>query len=134
MLKSIVMNRAEGPVAECVEHVCASFAEAHAKIKLWARTAPDSGGYDKTDVKIVFDGIEPGEDTSINFRFDMTRDHATSYLPLSTEALTYARFYSGNHRPSHMSEKAYETILGHMGGPEARALFGKVAEAIAEAA
>lgn len=134
MLKSITMDRAEGPVAECGKYTCASFAEAHAKIKMWARSAPDRGGYDKTDVTIVFDGIEPGEDTSLGFRFDMKRDHATSYLPLSTEAIDYAMFSSGNHRPGHMSDEAYERILnGCVGGASERALFGKIAEAIKSA-
>jgi len=131
MLKAIHMNRAEGPVAECGKHSCASFHEAHAKIRRWARSAPDWGGYDKTDVTLVFDGIESGEDTSVSLRFDMTRDHATDPEPLLKEFIRHCRFYSGDDRPWSMEEDSYRRIMSGVSTAH-RATFRKLAAAFAE--
>jgi hypothetical protein len=126
MLKSIFMERAEGPANECGVFECTSFKDAHAKIKLWARTSPDTGGYDKTDVRITLSGVEPNEDTSFGFRFDMKRDHAVAYRPLLREAQELALFYGGLWRPAHMTAERYARYLDNAIPPARRELYIKI--------
>jgi hypothetical protein len=136
MLKKIYVTRAEGRADECgKQHVFESFADAHKRVRLMARSAPKGGGYDKTDVVFVFDGLEEGEDTSIGLRFDMTYDHATAAEPLRSEGIAHCRFYSGERRPSHISEENYDRILScaeskYRKGSNHRAIFKAAAEAL----
>jgi len=57
--KLITIERVEGLIEECVTKTATSWAEANAILLKWSRTAPEHGGYDKCDFKIVFeDGYE----------------------------------------------------------------------------
>jgi hypothetical protein len=59
-VKEIKLRRGEGPPHECgVWHSFGSFFDADLKLKNWSYSAPEHGGYDKCDFRIVWeDGTE----------------------------------------------------------------------------
>jgi hypothetical protein len=67
----IVVDRAEGPSALCFKTEHATIAEANKRLRDISMTAPRSGGYDKTDVTVFFDGTDINGDDGWNFRFDV---------------------------------------------------------------
>ncbi len=69
-LREIVLERAEGPTAECVEVKVASWHDAGWQLARWARTAPEPrGGYDKVDFRVTWADGETYEG-----RYDLQRD------------------------------------------------------------
>jgi hypothetical protein len=115
------MNRAEGLASECGPFESESFEAADRKIRTWARTAPDSGGYDKVDVE-----IEVEEGIGIGFRFDMDRQHAT-HVDLLREASAHVKFYAGKWRPAHIDARAHVRILRDCTNGPLRNLYARAA-------
>lgn len=77
-VKSIVLTRAEGSGVEVNKPMTfSSFAQAAAKLKQWARTAPPGGAYDKCDFKVTWD-----DGQVYNGRYDLQQ---TSNGDLSTQ-------------------------------------------------
>lgn len=107
LLKSIVIHRAEGRTEECVERRVSSFEEGDALIRQMALTAPEGGGYDKTDIVVEF---EDGK--KFGFRFDMDRSHSVS-VDLHRAARRHVEFYAGRWCPPRMKPERYETYLGY---------------------
>lgn len=71
---SVWLRRAEGPINELTEWLeFGTFEDANRQLRVWASTAPDSGGYDKCDFKIVYNNNE--EDDAYEGRFDLERKH-----------------------------------------------------------
>lgn len=110
-VKSVFVERAEGLIEECTAHTYEgedAWTNAEARMRFWARTAPDKGGYDKCDIKVTwqdgdtytgrFDLCRNGEDNEGNFS---VREHVLRGL----------RFASGAWRPAHMDQKTYDMIL-----------------------
>jgi len=104
-LKSILIHRAEGNHNECVTVNVASFADAESVIRGMARTAPESGGYHKTDVTVEF---ESG--AAFRHRFDMTRKHATA-VDLAGEIRRELEFYAGRWRPERITVEQHLAII-----------------------
>ena len=104
-LRSILIHRAEGLKEECVERRVSSFEEAEAVIRQMARTAPDDGSCDKTDILVEF---EDGK--KFGFRFDMDRSHSFS-VDLHGDARRHVEFYAGRWHPERMTQARYEAYL-----------------------
>jgi hypothetical protein len=102
----IAITRAEGLPHECsVTHICGTWDDADAVLKRMAATAPDSGGYDKTDFRITW---EDGE-TYLG-RYDLTRQDATK-ASLAGHVRNFCLFYSGRRRAEHVDEPRYRAIV-----------------------
>jgi hypothetical protein len=102
----IAITRAEGLPHECgVTHICGTWDDADAVLKRMAATAPDSGGYDKTDFRITW---EDGE-TYLG-RYDLTRADETG-ASLGRHVRDFCLFYSGRWRPEHLREAQYRAIV-----------------------
>jgi hypothetical protein len=80
--------------------------QANAWIHRQARSAPEGGGYDKTDFKITYADGETYEG-----RFDLEREHAGRHDPLGEHVRTFLQFYAGTYRPPHMAEEKYRAYL-----------------------
>jgi len=106
-LRSILIHRAEGRPEECIERRVSSFEEADAVIRQMARTAPEDGSYDKTDIVVEF---EDGK--KFGFRFDMERGHSIS-VNLQGDARRHVEFFAGRWCPPRMRPDRYETYLGY---------------------
>jgi hypothetical protein len=88
--KTITITRAEGPTCECDRPETAdTWAGANAILFRWSRTAPETGGYDKCDFKIVFeDGHEyDGRYDLMHFR----REHPD----LARHVRSFVRYLAG---------------------------------------
>jgi hypothetical protein len=103
-IKTISIERAEGTDEDCRagRGVHTSWANAEAHIKRMARTAPEGGGYDKTDIK-----VEWVDGESYAWRFDMTREHATDPAPLANELRDDFSFWAGRRCPDYLDAADY---------------------------
>jgi hypothetical protein len=54
-VKAIVISRQGGPIEGYYDVVLGNWAESDAILKLWARTAPNTGYYDTCNFKIIFE-------------------------------------------------------------------------------
>lgn len=113
-VKSIRLERAEGPRGQCGVKEVASFAHASLVLGEWARTAPDAGGYDKCDFTVTW---EDGE--QYQGRVDLERKHSTGY-DLRRHMREFLRFYTGEARPYHLTPEQYQRALAGdpLGKPE----------------
>jgi hypothetical protein len=103
-IKAIHIERAEGTDEDCRagQGVHADWASAEAHIKRMARTAPEGGGYDKTDIR-----VEWADGESYAWRFDMTREHATDPAPLASELRSISSCWAGRRCPDHLDAAEY---------------------------
>jgi hypothetical protein len=102
----IAITRAEGLPHECsVTHICGTWDDADAVLKRMAWTAPEHGGYHKTDFRITW---EDGE--TYTGRYDLKR-HDVSLAYLARHVRRFCEFYSGRWRPEHVSEEQYRAIV-----------------------
>jgi hypothetical protein len=53
-VKAIIITRQGGPIESYYEVMVGTWAESDAILKLWARTAPNTGYYDTCNFRIVF--------------------------------------------------------------------------------
>jgi len=107
--KTIWVRRAEGRTEEIErdgEHTVSTFAEADEVLKRWAWSAPDTGGYDKCDFKVVYEDGEEYEG-----RFDLKRDHRYGENLLGKHMLDFVTFYAGVRCPGHMKPAQYEAFM-----------------------
>jgi hypothetical protein len=113
-VKSITLERAEGPTHECVEVKLRDYFAANAQLRAWSHTAPISrahgglGGYDKCDFTIEF---EDGE--TYSGRYDLQR-HMDEGL-LQEHVQRFVKFHAGLYRPVHMTPESYENLLRQYG-------------------
>lgn len=103
-VKSITIERAEGPSAECITRTVGSWLDAHVMLRSWSRTAPTSGGYDKCDVV-----IEWADGQKFATRYDMKRDCSNGTLAEDVRASI--TFHAGVRCPAHMTEVDYRRYL-----------------------
>ena len=96
---AIIFERAEGLVSECRREEFTSFAEVDAHIRKQAQTAPATGGYDKCDFTVIFQG---GEEYS--GRFDMQRDHVSGGRFLQNQISRAFNYYASGKCPNWILE------------------------------
>lgn len=114
----IVLERAEGPTALCGKpRRVASFTEADAILREWAKTAPQGGGYDKTDFVVTFANGE-----TYTGRYDLVRDDETRSRLLQNHMTESLSFYAGLRRPAHMTEARYQAFLAQADDDKAAAM------------
>lgn len=102
----IEVERWEGRISECDGvHVCETFGEANSLLRIWARTAPEDGTYDKCGFKVFFENGDTYEG-----RYDLTRKDFVS-ASIERQMVDYLRFCTGEGRPAHMEEKRYRDYL-----------------------
>ena len=103
----MTLNRAEGPSADCgkVELDTMPWALSDAVLREWALTAPDMG-YDKVDFTVHF---EDGE--TYSGRFDMQAHHISKSGMIAEHIVSFVKFCTGEHRPSHMTENDYTVYI-----------------------
>ena len=110
-VKEITITRAEGPSAECGnKHVVTSFADSERILSAMSRTAPQGGGYDKTDFTVTF---EDGESYTGRYDLKYERDetiaeHMTSFL----------MWYAGLTQNPHCGQIQYEAFLARQAPEE----------------
>lgn len=100
-VKSIWLNRAEGPSKECFARTVKSFGEAATMLRDWSRST--QGGYDKVDFKVTW---VDGE--TYSGRYDMKQDDSGDLIGHIVDTLL---FYAGLQCPLHMTEEAYEALI-----------------------
>jgi hypothetical protein len=108
-LKLITIDRAEGPTALCGTKTVTTWDDAQHIIFVNAQTAPETGGYDKHDVTIEWEN-----GSTFKFRLDVQGPNSEhGVTSLVDELNQMARCYSGRHKPSHLSDAQYKTILSY---------------------
>lgn len=113
---SILLNRAEGPTAECGEILLAArpgvsaWDRADAQLRAWSHTAPGKGGgYDKCDFTVTF-----ADGETYKGRYDL--HHMEVETPsLARHVRGELEFYTGDHCPAHMSAADYARVRAYSG-------------------
>lgn len=102
-VKSIYLERVEGPTKDLGKRTVTNFSEANEVIKKWARTAPEEGdGYDKVDFAVTW------EDGDVyKGRYDMTQKDTHS-ANLGEHIKGFVEYYAGLYRPPHLTPEQYE--------------------------
>jgi hypothetical protein len=103
-VREIRLERAEGPSPLPGPRTVASFEEADAVLREWARTAPEGGGYDKCDFRITY-----ADGDTYEGRYDLTRgmDEGT----LARHVQCHVLFYAGLWMPPHLTEARYRNVV-----------------------
>lgn len=102
-VKTITITRAEGPSHLCDRPLTVtSWALANAVLMGNSATAPEKGGYDKHDFKVVF---EDGQEYS--GRYDLVH-HRVELPRLDRHVLDFCGFMAGWKKPAHLSDEAWE--------------------------
>lgn len=104
-IKSIWLNRAEGPNWDLGERTVSSFEDANRVLRKWAETAPKGGGYDKVDFKVTWEDGETYEG-----RYDLVRED-TSKASLEKHMREFCSFHGGLWCPPHMKRQAYDEFI-----------------------
>ena len=108
-VKSITFTYSEGYSHPSIElpYTVTTWQAADEYLRVKALTAPDTGGYDKTDFKVVMsDGDTYGG------RFDLQRKHTTQKNMINRQIKETFEFHAGLHCPSHMTQADYEEYIG----------------------
>jgi len=106
-VKSVWLNRAEGPVEECVKVLLEgsdSLETAQAVFAKWGKTAPEKGGgYDKCDFKVTFEDGETYEG-----RYDLQNTgYNDSGETVAQQMANFVGFLAGTKRPAWMNDKQW---------------------------
>lgn len=118
-IASITIARAEGRREECISRTFDSrthnedktyLEQANTELARWARTAPDSGGYDKCDFTVTWVDGETYEG-----RFDLVRRHIGGGNLIGVHMENYLLTIAGAKCPSHMESRRYGSYLRSMG-------------------
>ena len=103
-IKEVWLNRAEGPVEECGEVTVAGglhvVDEVLSVLRDWGRTAPEDGGYDKTDFRVEWDNGE-----SYEGRFDMQKGGTESGVDFWTSLKERVEYVACKRRPAHFKDE-----------------------------
>lgn len=113
---SILLNRAEGPTAECGEVLltatrsASAWDRASAMLRAWSHTAPKKGGgYDKCDFTVTF-----ADGETYKGRYDL--HHMEVEMPdLAKHLRGELEFYTGDHKPAHLSDADYARVRDYSG-------------------
>jgi len=107
-VKSVKVERAEGPTEECVPHTFEgpdAMEEAQTQMTLWSKTAPGKGhGYDKCDFVVTFEDGETYEgrydlqDTGLNDSGDT----------ISYQMHHFLGFMAGSYRPGWIDDEKWD--------------------------
>ena len=106
-IRSVWLERAEGPIAECGEVTVNTIAEAQKVLRRWSHSAPEEGGgYDKCDFKVTF---EDGE--TYTGRYDLQNTGLNDGgETLAGQMRSFIGFIAGNRRPAWCSDKDWADI------------------------
>lgn len=113
----IEIERVEGKKSECGRHTVTTWTAANTLLNQMSHTAPECGGYDKTDFKVTFD-----DGSEYAGRVDLSRDQSQN---LGYHILEFARFYSGRHCPSHLDDSDYSRLMSQH-SPEQKEAYGQI--------
>ena len=107
--KEIVIERAEGPVAETGKPRTltgpAVWEQADSILVKWGKTAPKNGGYDKCDFKVTW---EDGQ--TYSGRYDLV--HPDKEWPdLAKHIYELSAMYAGRFRPAWMNDRQWQDFL-----------------------
>lgn len=105
-IKAITLIRVEGPNEQCGKEITrTTWSDANFALRQMSDTAPEKGGYDKVDFRVVFaDGFV------YSSRYDLK--HWRVELPnLQDHVRGLADFYTGKAQPSHMTPEQYREFL-----------------------
>jgi hypothetical protein len=106
--KTITITRAEGPTRECGRpRTVGSWAEADGVLFQWSRTAPEHGGYDKCDFKVVF-----ADGTDYDGRYDLVH-HRKEMPNLARHVRSFVRYLAGELPPWCHKPKDIERVRRH---------------------
>lgn len=118
----IVLTRGEGLASECgIPHTIVApdmWSKANELLSTWARTAPEGGGYDKTDFAVHF-----ADGETYKGRYDLTRKD-TITADLAGHIKYHVDFLSGK-RPSGMDPEQYKRYLSSKTDTKAWVRFAK---------
>ncbi|WNC17939.1 hypothetical protein [Brevibacillus brevis] len=105
-VKQITFARVEGRHIDLFKKTFSTWNDVETAINNAARTAPDTGGYDKCDFWIEWE-----DGNTYKGRFDMQRQHCFDRQPLADHVNVYLRFLAGEQKPSHMTAQQYEQFI-----------------------
>lgn len=105
-VKTIMITRGEGLIEECDKpEIVSSYRYASSVLARMAKTAPDMGGYDKTDFTITF-----ANGMKYDGRVDLQRAHTKGY-DLQAHVYDHCLFLAGMRCPEHMNSIQYDRFL-----------------------
>ena len=106
--KTITITRAEGPTKECdIPRTVHTWLEANAVLFSWSRTAPEHGGYDKCDFKIVFE-----DGTEYDGRYDLVH-HRREHPSLGRHVRSHLYYLAGDLPGWCTSQKDIDRVRRH---------------------
>lgn len=103
-VKSITINRAEGPISLCRKTTHKNWVAAEKRI-IDIRSTVNHDGYDKCDFKIEFEDGETYEG-----RYDAKSSNSSDH-GLAAHVNSWLGFNAGICKPAHMTEKQYQECL-----------------------
>lgn len=108
-ITKIDLNRAEGPHYDTGRKSAATFDAAQHIIDTWARTAPESGGYDKVDFKLFFSDGE-----NYDGRLDIKHLRVADDNDLAKHVKNHLEIYSGQWQPPYMDDERYARFMANL--------------------
>lgn len=115
---SITFNWKEGDQDDDMPKSFPTWRAANEQLRQWARHAPRTGGYDKTDFTITW-----SDGDSYTGRFDLQYQDAlrhTKFGLLGDHIYEHVSFYAGIRRPAHITEAQYAILAGNVEAAEYR--------------
>jgi hypothetical protein len=104
----VELDRAEGPVAECVKVELAgadAMMKAQVQMIRWSHTAPKDGGYDKCDFTVTFD-----DGQTYKGRYDLVRSGRNDgNETIAEQVRNYIGFLAGELRPAWMDDAQWSS-------------------------
>ncbi|UOE58203.1 hypothetical protein [Cytobacillus oceanisediminis] len=105
-IRNIVITRGEGPSVETgIPYTVSNWDEGNLVLRSMAKTAPDCGGYDKTDFVITFE-----DDETYIGTYDLKRKDMHE-ADLKGHVLSHVGYYAGIQKPPWMKQEAYHKDL-----------------------
>ena len=110
-VKEIVITRAEGLISECgKKFIAKSYSDAEAILSQMSKTAPQSGGYDKTDFIVTF---ADGETYQGCYDLRYTREES-----LGEHMRNFIEWYAGLTQNPHCGKIQYDAFMARQSPEE----------------
>jgi hypothetical protein len=104
-IKSIWLNRAEGPHIECYDLTVANMKQANDVLTKWSKTAPIDGSIDKVDFRISWENGNIYEGTY------GLQSNKVVQPNLAKHVIDFIAFHIGLHTPKHLTAIQHKEYL-----------------------
>ena len=110
-VKEIVITRGEGLISECgKKFIAKSYAEAEAILSQMSKTAPKTGGYDKTDFIVTF-----ADGETYSGCYDLRYERKES---LGEHMRSFLEWYAGMTQNPHCGQAKYDEFMARQSPAE----------------